>query len=537
MNAAQESLPSDPDQLKQLVAALLSEKDSLLAKHDSLRAENQSLNAQMRVMQLKLQRFEEHQRLLLAKRFGASSEKSPQALLFDEAEFLLQEEESSPEGPTEESAAEEEISVPGHKRRKRGRVAIPESLERETVIHDLADADKTCPCGCRLTEIGEEVSEQIDVQPPVIRVLRHLRKKYACKGCEGTVKTAEKPPQPIERSNASPGLLAYVATAKFCDALPLYRQSGIFERFGIHIPRATTASWMVRSGELVQPLLNLIQEHVLGYAALQMDETPLQVLKEPGRTAQSESYMWVLRGGPPEQRAVLYHYAPSRAGSVPATLLEGYQGYLQTDGYAGYNAVLDKKGITGLGCWAHARRKFVDAQKAAGKSKESRATTAVNLIGKLYKIEKEIRDLPPEEKYRIRQERSVPQLAKINAWLDDNLHRVPPKTKLGEALHYLAAQWERLTVYTEDGRLEIDNNGIERAIRPFAIGKKNWLFANSQAGAKASAALYSLIETAKLHGQEPYRYLKQVFTELPKAQSLEDIERLLPWNATNASGE
>lgn len=530
MNAAQESLPNDPDQLKQLVAALLSEKEILLS-------ENQSLNTQMRLMQLKLQRFEEHQRLLLAKRFGAATEKSPQALLFDEAESLLQEEESTPGGAFAESADEESISVPGHQRRKRGRVAIPEDLEREMVIHDLATTDKVCPCGCQLTEIGEETSEQIDVQPPVIRVLRHIRKKYACKGCEATLKTAEKPPQPIERSNASPGLLAYVATAKFCDALPLYRQSSIFERFGIQIPRATLANWMIRSGELIQPLLNLMQEHIHGYPVLQMDETPLQVLKEPGRTAHSESYMWVQRGGPPQQSVVLYHYAPSRAGEVPVALLDDYQGYLQTDGYAGYNAVLGKKGINGLGCWAHARRKFVDAQKAAGKGKNSRADAAISLIAKLYKTEKQIRDLPLEEKHRIRQERSKPQLVKIKAWLEDNLHKVPPKTKLGEALHYLAAQWERLTIYIQDGRLEIDNNGIERAIRPFAVGKKNWLFANSQAGAKASAALYSLIETAKLHGQEPYRYLKQVFTELPKAQGLEDIECLLPWNVANASDE
>jgi transposase len=535
MKAAHESLPSNPDQLKELVAALLSEKESLDSEKESLLSENKSLNAQMRLMQLKLQRFEELHRLQLAKNFGVSSEKSPQALLFDEAESLLHEEFSS-ESATVENADEEPISVPSQQRRKRGRVAIPEDLERQEVVHDLVDDEKTCPCGCQLSVIGEETSEQIDVQPPVIRVLRHIRKKYACKGCEDTVKTAAKPTQPIERSNASPGLLAYVATAKFCDALPLYRQSGIFERFGVQIPRATLANWMIRSGELVQPLLNLIQEHILGYAALQMDETPLQVLKEPGKTAQSESYMWVQRGGPPGQRGVLYHYSPSRAGSVPVALLDGYQGYLQTDGYAGYNAVLAKKSITGLGCWAHARRKFVDAQKAAGKKKNSRADTAVSLIAKLYKTEKQIRDLPPEEKHRIRQERSKPQLAKIKVWLDDNLHRVPPKTKLGEALHYLAAQWERLTIYIKDGRLEIDNNGIERAIRPFAVGKKNWLFANSQAGAKASAALYSLIETAKLHGQEPYRYLKQVFTELPKAQSLEDIECLLPWNITNVSG-
>ncbi|MCX2781288.1 IS66 family transposase [Microbulbifer thermotolerans] len=193
--------------------------------------------------------------------------------------------------------------------------------------------------------------------------------------------------------------------------------------------------------------------------------------------------------------------------------------------------------IVGLGCWAHVRRKFIDAQKATGKGKRSRADTAIHLIGKLYKTEKQIRHLPAEEKTRIRQERAKPQLEKFKSWLDENLPQVPPKSTLGKALHYLAGQWKRLTIYIEDGRLEIDNNGIERSIRPFAVGRKNWLFANSQAGAKASAALYSLIETAKLHGHEPYRYLRQVFTELPKAQSVEEIERLLPWNLACISDE
>ncbi|MCX2843218.1 IS66 family transposase, partial [Microbulbifer thermotolerans] len=516
MDATQNRLPDDPDQLKQLVAALLSEKQSLLSEKKSLLSEKeslssekatlivekQSLQSELQQVRLKLLRFEEQQRLLLAKRFGASSEKSPQIALFNEAEALLQEEAAIADDAITQAEDEEPISVPAHQRRKRGRVAIPEDLVRQDIIHELPEKDRVCSCGCTLTEIGQETSEQIDVRPPEIRVLRHIRKKYACKHCEeGALKTAPKPPQPIERSNAAPGLLAYIATAKFCDALPLYRQSTIFERFGVKIPRATLANWMIRSSERLQPLLNLIQEQLHSYDILQMDETKIQVLKEPGKAAQTDSYMWVQQGGPPGKSAVLYHYAPSRGSTVPAALLKGYRGYLQTDGYAGYSPVLDdkEKNIVGLGCWAHARRKFIDAQKATGKGKRSRADTAIHLIGKLYKLEKQIRHLPAEEKTRIRQERAKPQLEKIKSWLDETLPKVVPKSTLGKALHYLAGQWKRLTIYIEDGRLEIDNNGIERSIRPFAVGRKNRLFANSQAGAKASATLYSLIETAKLH--------------------------------------
>ena len=230
---------------------------------------------------------------------------------------------------------------------------------------------------------------------------------------------------------------------------------------------------------------------------------------------------------------ILFHYAAGRGGAVASELMADYQGYLQTDDYGGYNAIGKDAQITQLGCWAHARRKFIEAQKAIGKNKRSgKATTAINLIGKLYAIERRLQKAQADEEkiYRVRQQEAEPQLQKLRLWLDTTLHAVTPKGLLGKALSYLDKNWEKLTIYTQDGRLAIDNNGAENAIRPFVVGRKNWLFSASVRGAKASANLYSLIETAKANGKEPYAYLKQVFTALPKAESVEQLEAMLPWN-------
>ena len=395
--------------------------------------------------------------------------------------------------------------------------------------YTLPDAEIRCPCGCMRTVIGEETSEQLEFIPAKLQVLVHVRKKYACKACEGEMKTAAMPPQPIPKSNASAGLLAHVAVYKYQDALPLYRQEAILQLSGIDIPRNTLANWMIKAGALLQPLINLLEERLLAHPVMHCDETTLQVLKEPDKAATSKSYMWVRVGGPPTQPIRLFHYAPSRSGSVVSELLEGYEGYLQTDDYAGYNAVCANNDITQLGCWAHVRRKFVDAQKATGVKKRSgKADMAISLIAKLYGIEKRIKELDEQARYDIRQQESVPQLVKIREWLDRSLHGTLPKGLLGKALSYLDKNWRKLTVYTNDGRLCIDNNPAENAIRPFVIGRKNYLFSASVRGATSSANIYSLIETAKANGLEPYGYLRQVFTELPKATSVDDIEALLP---------
>jgi len=509
MASAKISLPDDIEALK----ALLLEKEALIKQKDS-----------------QITSLREQLNLALAKRFGPSSEKSDkqQLGLFNEAEAAVDED-------GEESASEPEtLTVPAHARKKPGRKPLPDYIEREEVLHDLPEAEKVCPHdGTPLERIGEEVSEQLDVIPAKVRVLRHIRPKYACPCCREGIKTALMPPQPIPKSYASPGLLAHIATAKYVDALPLYRQEDILKRAGIELPRATLANWILKLGELVLPLINLLRDSVLEYGIVQMDETTVQVLKEKDKAPSSKSYMWVQRGGPPDKPVLLFDYDPSRSGAVPVRLLEGYSGYLQCDGYEGYGAIGKHEDIALVGCWAHARRKFDEAIKAQGKkgkAKAGRATKGLAYIQKLYRIEKLAGECAAEERHRLRQEQAVPLLDEIRAWLDKSLPEVPPQSAVGKALHYLHGQWDKLVRYTEDGRLCIDNNAAERAIRPFVIGRNNWLFSDSVSGAQSSARLYSLILTAKANGHEPYRYLRHVFKELPAATSVEDFEALLPYN-------
>jgi transposase len=523
MQAQAHSLPDDIDALKSLFLKQAAENATLGEHNEQLLAENRHVKAQVCSLQ-------EQINLLLAKRFGPSSEQlSPdQIRLFNEAEHAAAETE-----PVEASAS---VTIAGHTRSTRGRQPLPEALPRLRVEHELPEAERTCSCGCQLTRIGEEISEQLDIVPAQIRVLQHVRGKYACKGCEQTIRSASLPPQPIPKSLASPGLLAHVTVAKYQDALPLYRQERILQRLGVELPRATLANWMIRAGELIQPLINLMRERLLAYDILQMDETTVQVLKEPGKSAQSKSYLWVQRGGPPEHPLILYDYDPSRGQAVPKRLLEGYQGFLQTDGYEGYNAVVANGAITHLGCWAHVRRKFDEALKTLGKKhpdKGGRATKGLVYIQKLYRIERRVKDAEPQERRRCRNEHARPLLAEIRAWLDAALPEVAPTSATGKALNYLHNEWPKLVRYLEDGRLAIDNNRIENAIRPFVVGRKNWLFSDTVNGVKASASLYSLIESAKANSLEPYAYLRYVFTELPRAETVEAIEALLPGNINN----
>ena len=474
-----------------------------------------------------LRYLQEQLNLALHRRFGKSSEKDPgQHELFDEPEQITEEEVDA----INNSEEIETIAVPAHQRKTRGRKALPEHLPRVEVIHDLDEADKVCDTdGHALHKIGEDISEQLEIIPAKIRVIRNIRIKYGCRACETGVKTASMPAQLIPKSMATPGLLSYIATSKYVDALPLYRQEQMFKRIGVELSRATLAFWMIQVGKALAPLIVLLEEALLSGKVIHMDETPVQVLNEPDRKAQSQSYMWVRMGGMTDHPIVLFNYDPSRSSKVPLRLLEGFTGHLMTDGYAGYHAVT-KHGITGIGCWAHARRKFKEAEKVQGKSKGSgKVHLALSEIQKLYIIERQIADKPPDEKLAIRQARAGPVLNKMRRWLDKSRTQVPPKSALGKALGYLDGEWPRLARYVDDGRLPIDNNPCENAIRPFVIGRKNWLFSQSQAGVEASAAIYSLIETAKRSGHEPWHYLTHVLTELPTTKP-DDLQDLLPHN-------
>jgi transposase len=495
---------------------------SLTVEIELLKQEVEEKDQQLDSKDQRIRHLEEILQTLRHKQFGSSSEKaSPdQQSLFNEAE------ETADSAPDDQS-----ISVPAHTRKKKKRVSIPADLPREDIIHDIPDADKFCPHdGAALKCIGTETSEQIDIIPAQIKVLRHLRQKYACPCCEQYLITATKPPQPIEKSMASAGLLAYIATCKYVDGLPLYRLIRIFKRIGIELDRTTLANWMIKMGKLVQPLINRLFDIANEQSVLHMDETPLQVLKEPGKTPQSKSYMWLLATTQASVPLVLYHYSARRNSETPSDLLADFSGTLMTDGYEGYNPLCVKNKLTRLGCWAHARRKFVDAQRQQPKGKTGKADVALGFIQKLYAAEKISKDKSDDERLAIRKTQSKPIIDKLRQWLEKTLPNTPPQTTLGKALSYLHNQWPRLVPYLEDGRWPIDNNRAENAIRPFVIGRKNWLFSNSQAGANASASLYSLVETAKVNGLEPYAYLKHLFTLLPQAESLEDIDALLPWS-------
>ena len=520
-------LPDDVEALKAIVAHVVAEKESAIASRDATIAA-----------------LQEQVQLLLARRFAASSERvaDGQLGLFNEAEAL-----AADTAPEAEEGDEEAVAVTGHSRRRRGkRAPLPEHLPRVEVLHELPEAERVCPYdGAVLEAFGEDVCEQYDVVPAKVQVLRHRRVKYRCPCCEGRLLTAPTPAQPISKSQASPGLLAFVATSKYVDGLPLYRLSKQFERIGAQLPRQTLARWMVQSGDVVVPLINLLRERMLEGATIHCDETTVQVLEEPGKAAQSTSYMWVQATGTGETPVVLFDYDPTRSGKVPRRLLEGFQGYLQTDAYAGYNRAVDELRLVAVLCMAHARRHFVDALKALGLNpnklpakppdKARRLLTAIRYFRTLYTIERRIRARPPEERYAVRQAEAAPVLERFHRWAMDTRPKVAPKTGLGKALAYLLEHWDGLTRYLDDGRLEIDNNRVENALRPFVTGRKGWLFSATVEGASASARLYSLVETAKANDLEPYAYLRHVLTWLPRAESVDDIDALLPWNVPRES--
>jgi len=471
--------------------------------------------------------------------FGASSEQlRAQGRLFDEAESLAhtstEAQDTAPQAPQQPAHPSDPLVTPtatAQVKAARGkRAALATGLPRVDVVHEVPQAQRTCPCGTPMVEIGQDISEQLDIVPMQVRVLRHIRKRYGCPGSQHAPVTAKLPAQPLPKSNASVDFLAMLLAVKFVDGQPLARFENVLARHHAVVPRQTLARWVIGSAGVLQPLHNLMRDVLLDGALIHMDETVVQVLKEKGKAATSNSYMWVQTGGPPDKPVVLYDYDRSRSASVPTALLEGFKGYLMTDGYDGYNAVARIDGIERLACWAHVRRRFVEATRVQPKGKRGRADEAVSLIGKLYGVERQYKDAAPEVRHLARQQSSVPVLAALRAWMLQHTPLVTPKSALGTALAYMGNLWAQLERYTERGDLPIDNNRCENAIRPFVIGRKAWLFSDTPAGAHASAVIYSLVQTAKANGLEPYTWLRQVLRDLPAAKTVEDVEALLPWN-------
>jgi len=515
--------------VSELLAAL-AEKDQLLEeKDDLLQVHQKHLNDNASVILAQSKRIsllEEYLRLATVQKFGASSEKLAfQSDLFDEAEI------EAALSELEEQLPEEDWVRPQKKKRKRG---FSDKLLRVQIHLTLTDEEKEGAAKTFFTKVKEE----LEFIPAQLKVLEYWQEKAVFnRDGEDVIVTAQRPAHPLGKCFASTPLLAYIIASKYADGLPLYRLEGMLKRHGGEISRANMAHWIIRLQDVFQPLINLIREVQLEGTYLQADETRIQVLKEAGKTAQSDKWMWVIRGGPPDRPSVLFEYDPSRAGAVAERLLDGFGGVLQADGYSGYSNVCQAAGITRIGCFDHARRKFVEASRAAqtqGTQKKAgqptKADVALSQIRKLYAIEKSIKDLDCDKKKQARQALSVPVLDDLRKWLEKNVSRVPRDSLTHKAMTYTLNQWEYLIGYCEDGQLHISNALAENAIRPFAVGRRAWLFADTSHGARASATCYSLVESAKANNLEPYAYLQHVLAHIAAADTVEKLEALLPWN-------
>jgi transposase len=476
--------------------------------------------------------------LLIYKKFVRSAEQ----LKADEKQTQLFTEEGKQAAVVKETEEEKVIEVASHKRNKVGRKAIDSNIPRIEKIIDIPESEKTCACGASLTRISEETNEKLHIIPPQIYVEKTIRPKYACRCCEGTededspsVRIAPVEPSIIPRSIVSPSLLSTILIQKYEDHLPFYRQEKQFERIGVSISRQDMCNWQQRVYETLIFLFCLFKEIIKTGPVMRMDETTLQVIKEEGRSFTQNSYMWLARGGPPGKNVVLYEYRETRAGENAKTLLEGFTGYLQTDGYEGYDSALKGMGgIIHVGCFAHARRKFFEAAKISEQGET--AKKGMGFIQKLYHIESKLREgkekgeKPDDDFLTNRKELAEPVLNDFKIWLLNNVDTVPPSILLGKAIRYSLNQWDKLIAYLESPYLTPDNNASENAIRPFVLGRKNWMFNQTPGGAESSCGMYSLIETAKQNGLVAREYLMAVFEKAPYASSPEDWEKLLPWN-------
>ena len=476
-------------------------------------------------------------RLARHKQFGASSEKSEEAAM-EQLSFLFNEAEAYVTAPKEEDA----VIVPEHKRRRKNEYtldSIPENIPAEQIEHRLEGEALVCPkCGDTMQEIGVEVVKKLRIEPAKIVVEEHQYFAYACPTCnrediETPVVKAPREKSIIPGSFATAEAIAHIMTQKFVMGSPLYRQEQEMDRRGIKLSRQTMSNWILRASEdYLTPVYERLHKELLNREVLHADETTLQVLHEPGKEPESKSYMWLYRtGGDTDQPIALYEYRPDRGAKNPKAFLSGFNGYLHTDGYSGYHDL--PEGITVVGCWSHARRKFDEAMKSLpkGKAKGSSAAQGLAYCNLLFEIEQGLADMTPEERYNERLKQAKPVLDALLAWA--NVRTAAPKSALGKALHYLKEQWPYLTNYLKDGRLEISNNHAERSIKPFVIDRKNFLFANTPGGATGSAVIFSLIQTAIENSLDPYRYLTWLMKTANTADLTEPttVEALLPWNA------
>ena len=502
---------------------LTEQSNTLVDQQDLINKHRQIINSQ----KARIAILEEQLQLNRAQRFGPSSETDPvQPDFFIKPGTVDEMSDSSQEDPAPKKP----------KKRANRKKGLNPAIPREQQRVYLSDEQREGA----VSTFFESVKEELDITPAKVRVIEYLVEKavYLDDCGKRKVVAATRVPHPLGKCIASVGLLAYIIIAKFADGMPLYRLEGILKRHGGSIGRSTMASWIIRLAVQLQPVINLLHETQLSGFYLQCDETRLKVLREPGMKPQGHKWMWLLRGGPPDKPVVLFRYDKSRNGEVAKALLDGFEGsYLQCDGYSAYPYAVRGTSVTLLGCFDHSRRKFVEAEvalseKAKKTGKVPKCTEALSMINTLYRLERQMNEqkLNDEQRTAFRQEHAVPQLETLHEWLQENASKVPPKSLTGKAIRYTLSQWSKLIVYCEHGQLNISNILAENAIRPYVIGRKAFLFCNTPEGANACATFYTLVESAKANGIDPYRYVLHLCRRIATAQTVEDIEALLPWN-------
>ena len=505
------------------------------------RTEYESQQAQLAELKLQNQWLLEQLGLAKKRQFGSSSERIQEDLM-DQLGLTLNEAEAYAYGT--KSATPEQIAVKAHERKRQsGNVleVVPEGTPTEVVEHRLPEEELVCEaCGSQMEEIGKEVHRSLMMEPAKFWIREDVYYTYACKNCEletGEANILKTPKEPtlLPGSFASAEAVAHIAIQKFVMYSPLYRLEQEFNRQGLKLSRQTMSNWLLNVSEMwLQPIYNVLHEKLHKEQVLHADETTLQVLKEAGRPSTSKSYMWLYRtSGCAEQAIVLYEYQSTRKAEHAENFLKGFSGWLHADGYQGYHRLPEN--IRVVGCWAHARRKFDEALQTLSKEQQKDSPAAVGecYCSRLFKLEEAFAELTPEERYEKRLEQEKPVLDALLSWANEMQAKTAPKSAMGRAIHYLLEQWPYLIRYLEDGRLELSNNRAERSIKPFVMGRKNWLFANTPGGAQASSVIYSLIETAKENGLDPYRYLLWVLRNAPVLSQADAAwaEQLTPANA------
>ena len=528
--------PRDLDQLDSgaLKALILRLREQVFSHRKQLTTQQEEILSQRE--QLASRDVEiEHLKLLIAKlrrlQFGRSSEKREYQI--EQLELRLEELQAR---RTKETAAVEKSPPTITAMARPVRRALPEHLPRE--VRKYLPKQEACPdCGGKLKHLGEDVSEILEYVPASLKVIQYVRPKLACACCDRIVQ-AEAPSRPIERGIAGPGLLAHVLVSKYCDHLPLYRQSQIYARAGVELDRSTLAEWVGGSSRLLAPLVEVLRRHVMAAGKLHADDTPVPVLA-PGLGKTKTGRLWTYvrddrPAGDSAPAAVWFAYSPDRKGEHPQSHLSNFTGTLQADAYAGFEQIYEAGRIQEAACWAHVRRKFYDLEVA---HKSPTAADALERIAALYAIEKEIRGRQPDERREVRNTHSRPLLESLKQWFEETLGKLSRKSDTAMAVRYALGRWTALMRFCDDGRIEIDNNAAERALRVVALGRKNFLFAGSDGGGESAAAIYSLLGTAKLNGIDPESYLQNVLSRIAD-HPIKCIEELLPWNvATSLSPE